>query len=296
MELRKFAACTVCLMTVLAAAGCADGTGQALTPTLPTVESNTTNADGTRLKASAPQPRSPISAARVTSLTPTLRLANGAGQFDPNVQLSYVFEIFDGTDQNLTNRIRSPRESPETVLVVPENLLKMNKTYAWRASARFGGVSGSLSDVVSFQSPLPPRPADAIGLGRFLAPATPAATSSPVWPTRIPERLVKTTPATSATSAAPPTWSSCATSSLQPASAKASSRTEQQARRAGHQQGLHRAGAATPGRTDAIAASISPAAMTTRRPRSSSPGRFRRRTRTGVTRSITTTAQWTARA
>jgi hypothetical protein len=162
MELRKFAASTVCLMTVLAAAGCADGTGQALTPTLPTVESNTTNADGTRLKASAPQPRSPISAARVTSLTPTLRLANGAGQFDPNVQLSYVFEIFEGTTK-IYESDAVPAGSPETVFVVPENVLKVNNTYAWRASARFGGVSGSLSDVVSFRSPLPPRPVDTPG-------------------------------------------------------------------------------------------------------------------------------------
>ena len=154
MELRKFAARTVYLMTVFAAAGCADGTGEALTPTFPTVETNTTNADGTRLKASAPQPTSPVSSSRVTSLTPTLRLANGTAHHDPNAQLSYVFEIFDGTTK-IHQSDPIPEGTPETAMVVPENVLQANKTYAWRAYARYGDVSGSLSDMASFQSPLP---------------------------------------------------------------------------------------------------------------------------------------------
>ena len=81
MELRKFAACTVCVIIALAAAGCAEGTGQALTPTLPSIDSNTANADGTKLKASAPQPLSPQSAIRGNSLTPELVLRNASGNF-----------------------------------------------------------------------------------------------------------------------------------------------------------------------------------------------------------------------
>ena len=91
MDLRKIAACTVCAVTALAAAGCAEGTGQALTPTLPSADITSSNADGTKLKASAPQPLSPQSAIRVTSLTPQLAAATrirsllwraaGCGQF-----------------------------------------------------------------------------------------------------------------------------------------------------------------------------------------------------------------------
>lgn len=161
MKLRKFAACTVCLTTVLAAAGCADGTGQALTPTLPTVNTNTTNADGTLLKASAPQPLSPRSAVRVSNLTPQLVLENASGSFDPSASLSYVFEVFevDGATQTLVAKSDPiPAGSPQTIWDVPTNSLQLNKTYAWRAYGTYSGVNGSLSDGVSFRTPLPPPP------------------------------------------------------------------------------------------------------------------------------------------
>src|SRR6188472_2358965 len=78
MNLRKLAACTLGLATMVAGAGCADGTGEALTPTLPTIATNASNADGTKLKATAPQPLSPRSAIRVSTLTPQLVLENGS--------------------------------------------------------------------------------------------------------------------------------------------------------------------------------------------------------------------------
>jgi hypothetical protein len=150
----KLLACTFCAVAI-AAAGCADGTGQALTPTLPTLDTNAANSDGTRLKASAPQPRSPISAIRVSNLTPQLVLQNGSGTFDSSVPLSYVFELFEGT-QLLVKSDPVPAGSPQTIWTVPSNLLKLNKTYAWRAYALYNGVPGSLSDGVSFRTPLPP--------------------------------------------------------------------------------------------------------------------------------------------
>ena len=165
MELRKFAACTTCLIMVLAAAGCADGTGQALTPTLPGVDASASNADGTKLKASAPQPLSPRSAVRVSSLTPQLVLQNGAGTFESSASLSYVFELFEvvGSVQTLVLKSEPIAASgSQTTLNVPANTLAMNKTYAWRAYAVFSGVQGSLSDGVSFRTPLPP-PVDGPG-------------------------------------------------------------------------------------------------------------------------------------
>lgn len=156
MELRKFAACTVCLTTVLAAAGCADGTGQALTPTLPTVDTNTTNADGTKLKASAPQPLSPRSAVRVSNLTPQLVLENGAATFAPSTGLSYIFEVFEVEGNVLVAKSNPiPAGTPQTAWDVPANSLQLNKTYAWRAYASVSNTDGSMSDVVSFRTPLP---------------------------------------------------------------------------------------------------------------------------------------------
>ena len=154
MGIRKFLSRTVSAAAILAAAGCADGTGQALTPTLPSV-TTTTNADGTVLKASPPQPLSPRSAARVTSLTPVLVLQNGAASFDSSADLSYVFELFEGTEM-IAKSDPIPAAEPQTTWTVPANLLKVNKTYAWRAYAYYDGAEGSLSDGVSFRTPIPP--------------------------------------------------------------------------------------------------------------------------------------------
>lgn len=158
MELRKFAVCTVCVIAALAAAGCAEGTGQALTPTLPTVDTNVANADGTKLKASAPQPLSPQSSVRISNLTPQLVLRNGSANFDPTAQLTYVFEVFElGSTQTLVAKSDPvSAASPQTTWSVPANTLKLNKTYAWRAYAMHSGVQGSFSDTVSFRTPLPP--------------------------------------------------------------------------------------------------------------------------------------------
>lgn len=154
MALSKSLACIVCASAVVAAAGCADGTGQALTPTLPST-TTTTNSDGTLLKATAPQPLSPQSAIRVNTLTPQLVLRNGAATFNSSTPLSYIFEVFEGTTLIVASDPIAAG-SPQTVWTVPANLLKLNKTYAWRAYAVYNNVKGSLSDGVSFRTPLPP--------------------------------------------------------------------------------------------------------------------------------------------
>lgn len=159
MNLRKLAACTLGLVTMVAAAGCADGTGQALTPTLPTVDANVSNADGTKLKATPPQPLSPRSAIRVSNLTPQLVLQNGSSSFASSTALSYVFEVLDASSsQVLAKSDPIPAGSPQTTWDVPTDVLRMNTTYAWRAYGVYSNVQGSTSDVVSFRTPLPPPP------------------------------------------------------------------------------------------------------------------------------------------
>src|SRR5688572_24434859 len=164
MELRKFVACTVCAVTTgLAAAGCADGTGQALIPTLPSVDASASNADGTKLKATAPKPLSPHSAIRVSNLTPQLVIQNGAGTFEPSAALSYVFEVFEIDGSTQTRVIKSDpitASGSQTTFDVPANTLKMNTTYAWAARAVYSGVEGSIADVVSFRTPVPAPPPD----------------------------------------------------------------------------------------------------------------------------------------
>jgi hypothetical protein len=193
MELRKLVARTVCaVVTALTVAGCADGTGQALIPTLPSVDATASNADGTKLKATAPQPMSPRSAVRVATLTPQLVLQNGEGTFDSSAPLSYVFELSEVAGSTQTLVLKSdpiPASGAQTTFDVPANTLKLNKTYAWSGRAVYAGVEGSLSNVASFRTPLP-RPTNVPGpifcagnTGREIISCVSAA---------FPERLVKT--------------------------------------------------------------------------------------------------------
>jgi hypothetical protein len=160
MVLSKFLACAACAITILAAAGCADGTGQALTPTLPTTDT-TISPDGNRLKASAPQPVSPLSAVRVTSLTPELFIRNAEAS-EPSVQLSYVFEVYEGADI-VAKSEPVAGGNPQTSWTVPADTLKLNRTYAWTAYAVYSGVRGSVADIVSFRTPTPPPVATGAG-------------------------------------------------------------------------------------------------------------------------------------
>jgi hypothetical protein len=161
MELRKFVACTACAAALVAATGCAEGTGQALTPTLPTIET-TTNADGTKLKASAPQPSAPRASVRVSNLTPQLSIVNAAPtESNSSASLSYQFEISEGSTVVVQSPIVSASTDTTTLWTVPSNTLKLNKTYSWRARALFASVDGSWvdgswSDAATFRTPLPP--------------------------------------------------------------------------------------------------------------------------------------------
>jgi hypothetical protein len=158
MALSKFVACTIGAVALITAAACADGTGKALTPTLPTTGSSAANPDGTLLKATAPQPRSPISGVRVATLTPELRLANGSGSYDPSAALSYQFQVLEGSTV-VAESENVPAGNSETSWTVPADRLKHNIVYVWRGRAIFGSVTGSwAADLVSFRTPLPPPP------------------------------------------------------------------------------------------------------------------------------------------
>jgi len=190
MELRKFAACTTCVVMVAAAAGCADGTGQALTPTLPSTQS-AANADGSLLKASVPTVSAPRSSVRVTTLTPQLSVLNATPDI-PNsgATLSYQFEIYEGPTLVMESSKVSPSTDALTLWTVPSNTLERNKLYSWRVRAFFGETGGTWSDMASFRTPLPPPPPNLEG------PVPCGSASGPVIigcvANKYPEKLVKT--------------------------------------------------------------------------------------------------------
>lgn len=154
MVIRKIVVCTACTLAVFAAAGCADGTGSALTPVLPSpTEGPTANADGTKLKATAPQIAAPRAGNRVSNLTPTLRLTNGSPEFDPTAVLSYVFEVYDEATLIATSEPVTGSGS-ETTWNVPSNVLGINRVYSWRGRAVYNGVAGTWSDGAFFRTPV----------------------------------------------------------------------------------------------------------------------------------------------
>ena len=160
MALSKLLACTICGLSLLTAA-CADGTGKALTPTLPTLDAPAANPDGSTLKASAPQTSSPKDSAQVSGLTPQLRLANADGIYE-DASFSYEFEVYEGAEIASEPIAKSDLIPAATETAsgwtVPANTLQMGKTYAWRARAMYNGAGGSWSDVAVFKT-APARPA-----------------------------------------------------------------------------------------------------------------------------------------
>ena len=154
MVISKILACTVCAASVVFAAACAEGTGKALAPTLPSPDAAAANADGTRLKASAPEISSPSGANRVNTLTPQLTLTNVSGEFDSSATLSYQFQLFDGATL-ISESGDIAAGGGQTSWTVPADVLKNDKTYGWRARAKFSGADGTWSGVASFRSPLP---------------------------------------------------------------------------------------------------------------------------------------------
>ena len=158
MAICKILARTFCTASLLMAAACADGTGKALTPTLPSPDAAAANADGTRLKASAPEISSPRGANRVNTLTPQLTITNATGEFDSTASLAYQFQVFDGATV-LVESESVAAGNGETSWTVPANLLKNDKTYGWRGRGIFNGVDGTWTGVASFRTPLPPSTA-----------------------------------------------------------------------------------------------------------------------------------------
>ncbi len=219
MALSKFVACTIGAVAVLTAAACADGTGKALTPTLPTASSTAANPDGTQLKATVPVATSPSSGRRVSNLTPEFSLTNGAGNYDPNATLSYQFQVLEGTTVVAESQMIAAG-SPQTLWAAPADVLKHNKTYTWRARAAFGGVLGSWSDMSTFLTPLPPPPPSTSPGPVFCAGSSGPGNHSSVSRRRIPRSSSKRLRAISAMSVAPRTWSSSATASSRPANAR----------------------------------------------------------------------------
>ena len=161
MALSKFLACTVCALAVFAT-GCAEGTGKALTPTLPSADTNTTNPDGTRLKATVPEPAVPARFCADYQPDPAAETRDCEDHLCVGAPSSTISSCTRATlGSRSVERVPAGTETAAG-WNVPANLLALNKTYSWRARAIFAGVAGSWSEMATFMTPLPPPPVEAV--------------------------------------------------------------------------------------------------------------------------------------
>ena len=160
---------------------------------VPTETAAASAADGSTLKATAPAPYSPANASVVASLAPNLVVSNATlvqlGDVSTAAMLNYRFVVETTAGAAVANMTTVPAGGAYAALGitgarVPENLLRPDTTYRWRARAELGSAVGPWSGYWTLKTPAPkPAPAPAPKPAPAPAPApSPAPTGGP-WPT-----------------------------------------------------------------------------------------------------------------
>ena len=168
---------------------------QASTPaapsSLPTETAAASAADGSTLKATAPAPYSPANGSVTSSNTPNLVVANASlnhvGGGTAASTLSYRFVVESASGAPIVDMLAPTTGGSYAALGisgsrVPENLLKPDTAYRWRARAEQGSAVGPWSAYRTLKTPaLKPAPAPAPSPAPAPTPS-PAPTGGP-WPT-----------------------------------------------------------------------------------------------------------------
>jgi hypothetical protein len=123
------------------------------TPTAPTPDSSAAP-DGSTLKASAPSIVSPTGGAQASDPL-TFTATKATGTFDPNIPLSYQFQVRSGSnviyDSGTVGGVGAGNNvtfSPSTGAIQPET------DYTWRVRAMFQGAAGPWSGDGAFKAPV----------------------------------------------------------------------------------------------------------------------------------------------
>jgi len=145
------------------AAACSDDAGAPAAPSSATsVETSAAAADGSTLKATAPAPYAPANASVVSSLTPSLVVANATFKYLGDVPLTgtlnyrFVVETMSGAavvNMSAQTPGDGNTQSGTTGARVPEKLLQPTTTYRWRARAEMGSSLGPWSGYWNFTTP-----------------------------------------------------------------------------------------------------------------------------------------------
>jgi hypothetical protein len=151
------------LVLVTAAAGCSGNGGSPTTPTANGVNSAAAAADGSTLKATAPEPITPRDRVVVGSLHPTLHISASRGRFVDSVNFAHRFELRDADNNHVADYLVAPGTHQ---LTVPDSLqMTHGRVYRWRARAEQNGALGPWSPFAEFTTPDPPQSPGGPGTG-----------------------------------------------------------------------------------------------------------------------------------
>jgi hypothetical protein len=184
-------ACGVATLSALALA-CSEKASTPASPSpLPSETAAASAQGGSTLKSTAPTPYSPANASVVASLAPNLVVTNASlthvGAGDSASTLNYRFVVETTAGAAVANMTTVPSGGAYAALGitgarVPENLLRPDTTYRWRARAELGSAVGPWSGYWTLKTPAP-KPAPAPAPKPAPAPTpSPAPTGGP-WPT-----------------------------------------------------------------------------------------------------------------
>lgn len=143
------------LILVTAMTGCSRDGGSPTTPTVSGTTSVGAAADGSTLKATAPEPMAPRDRVVVSSLHPTLQISASKGRFVDSGSFAHRFELRDADNNHIADYLVAPGTLQ---LIVPDSLEMIHgRVYRWRARAEQNGALGPWSPFAEFTTPDPPQ-------------------------------------------------------------------------------------------------------------------------------------------
>ena len=121
-----------------------------------------TAATAQTLKATAPRPTSPVNAALVSTIRPTLTVSNAVGTWVPATFL-YRFEVVSAEDPTMVILNTVVAQTSGVTAFTPRMDLDFETTYLWSVRAELDGAQGPWSRSFSFRTPAPPPPPSTSG-------------------------------------------------------------------------------------------------------------------------------------
>jgi hypothetical protein len=140
----------VCALAVVVA--CSKQSSSPTSPSSTSPASSAANADGSKLKSSAPTPQSPVNNARPEGPNVVLSVVNAGAKYQGDgVQFTYRFQVFDAANV-LVYQALTPSGVGATSHMVTA-LLEGDRPYSWQARVEFQGETGPWSARAGFVAP-----------------------------------------------------------------------------------------------------------------------------------------------